>query len=158
MKTSDREETPATVSRPCGSKQAGDIRARWAWTEPSVWTEPMLTALEQGGKGGQWFSLMDKVYAPRNLDAAFSKVRRNGGGAGVDHQTVQAFKHSHWNVFPRVDGWVRMRLRSVLRKRAHRSGRGRGKDHQRWPNAYFARQGLSSLQEAYAKARQSSKR
>jgi len=68
------------------------------------------------------------------------------------------FKHSHWNVFSSVDGWVRMRLRSILRKRAHGKGRGRGKDHQRWPNAYFARLGLFSLQEARARTCQPSKR
>jgi hypothetical protein len=27
----------------------------------------MLTALEEGVKGGKWYSLMDKVYAVENL-------------------------------------------------------------------------------------------
>jgi hypothetical protein len=35
----------------------------------------MLTALETGVKGGRWFSLMDKVYAPANLAAAWKRVR-----------------------------------------------------------------------------------
>lgn len=65
------------------------------------------------------------------------------------------FKHSHWNVFPTVDGWIRMRLRSVLRKRAKRKGRGRGLDHQRWPNTFFAEHGLFSLRSAHATAKQS---
>jgi len=68
------------------------------------------------------------------------------------------FKHSHWNVFPSVDGWVRMRLRSIQRKRHHGKGRGRGRDHQRWPNAYFADLGLFSLQDAHRTACQSSQR
>jgi len=68
------------------------------------------------------------------------------------------FKHSHWNVFPTVDGWVRMRLRSILRKRHRGKGRGRGKDHQRWPNAYFADLGLYSLQDAHRTACRSSMR
>ena len=34
---------------------------------------------------------MDKVYAERNLEAAFEKVRSNKGSAGVDHQTVEMF-------------------------------------------------------------------
>jgi RNA-directed DNA polymerase len=59
------------------------------------------------------------------------------------------FKHSHWNVFPGVDGWVRMRLRSILRKRRGRRGRGRGSDHQRWPNSFFREAGLYSMQEAH---------
>jgi len=65
------------------------------------------------------------------------------------------FKHSHRTVFPQVDGYVRMRLRSILRKRRKRKGRGRGKDHQRWPNAYFAEHGLFSLTTARAQAVQS---
>ena len=46
------------------------------------------------------------------------------------------------------DGWVRGRLRSILRKRAGRRGRGRGPDQQRWTNQYFACRGLFSLHEA----------
>jgi RNA-directed DNA polymerase len=51
----------------------------------------MLTALEQGVKGGQWFSLIDKVYAPRHLSRAFEKVKANRGAAGVDHVTIDQF-------------------------------------------------------------------
>ncbi|MCU0294350.1 MAG: group II intron reverse transcriptase/maturase [Thermoanaerobaculaceae bacterium] len=65
------------------------------------------------------------------------------------------FKHSHRNVFPEVDQWVRMRLRSILRKRHHGRGRGRGADHQRWPNAYFTTHGLFTMTEAHVVARQS---
>ena len=52
----------------------------------------MLTALEQGVKGGKWFSLIDKVYALGNLRMAFQQVKANGGAAGVDHQTVTMFE------------------------------------------------------------------
>ena len=41
-----------------------------------------------------------------------------------------------------------MRLRSILRKRRGREGRGRGKDHQRWPNHYFKKLGLYCLLDA----------
>jgi len=51
----------------------------------------MLTALEDGVKGGVWFSLIDKVYAERNLRTAFAKVKANRGGPGVDHQTIEMF-------------------------------------------------------------------
>jgi RNA-directed DNA polymerase len=84
------EERPAGVSE--ATTQAGDIRARWAWVEPSVWTERMLMALEKGVKGGKWFSLIDKVYALANLRAAFAKVKANSGAAGVDHQTIEMFE------------------------------------------------------------------
>ena len=63
-----------------------------AWAEPSVWTERMLTALEQGVKGGVWFSLIDKVYLPSNLSSAMAKVVTNRGAAGVDHVTVEQFQ------------------------------------------------------------------
>ncbi|MFM8418884.1 MAG: group II intron maturase-specific domain-containing protein, partial [Verrucomicrobiota bacterium] len=49
------------------------------------------------------------------------------------------------NVYARLDEWLRMRLRSLLRWRVGREGRGRGRDHQRYPNAYFAELGLLSL-------------
>jgi RNA-directed DNA polymerase len=68
------------------------------------------------------------------------------------------FKHSHKWTFERLDGWIRMRLRSLLRKRAGRKGRGHGLDHNRWPNAFFAKQGLHSLKAAHELACQSSQR
>ena len=64
---------------------------RWGWVEPSIWTERMVAALEHGVTGGKWFSLMDKVWAKRTLEAAWERVRRNGGSAGVDRQSIDAF-------------------------------------------------------------------
>lgn len=68
------------------------------------------------------------------------------------------FKHSHYTTFRPLDQWLRMRLRSILRRRSHRRGRGRGADHQRWPNAFFSAQGMFSLAQAQALERQSSRR
>jgi RNA-directed DNA polymerase len=65
------------------------------------------------------------------------------------------FKQSKSNTFEPLDGWIRMRLRSILRKRDKRKGRGRGADHQRWPNAFFAELGLYSLVGAHGLVRQS---
>ena len=65
------------------------------------------------------------------------------------------FQHSCRGTFESVDRWVRMRLRSILRKRAGGRGHGLGLDHQRWPNAFLAGQGLYSLVTAHAAARQS---
>lgn len=72
--------------------QAGEIRARWAWVEPNVWTERMLWALENGVRGGVWFSLIDKVSRPATLQEAWRRVAANEGAAGVDHQTVEGFR------------------------------------------------------------------
>jgi len=68
------------------------------------------------------------------------------------------FKHSRRWTFQPLDSWIRMRLRSILRKRRGGRGRGRGADHQRWRNAFFAEQGLFSLVAAHAAASQSSRR
>jgi RNA-directed DNA polymerase len=66
------------------------------------------------------------------------------------------FKHSYPTTFRALDGWIRMRLRSILRHRQKKRGRGRGSDHQRWPNAFFTAQGLYSLVTAHAADRQPS--
>jgi RNA-directed DNA polymerase len=55
------------------------------------------------------------------------------------------FKHSHRNTFPQLDGYIRGRLRSILRKQNKRRGRSRWTDQQRWPNVFFAERGLFSL-------------
>lgn len=51
----------------------------------------MVSALDNGVKGGVWYSLMDKVMAPAALAAAFAKVQGNAGAAGVDRQSVERF-------------------------------------------------------------------
>jgi len=68
------------------------------------------------------------------------------------------FQHSRPFIFGRLDSWIRMRLRSILRKRCGGRGRGRGADHQRWLNAFFAEQGLYFLTTAHALACQSARR
>ena len=73
-------------------RQSGDALDRWSWVEAGVWNERMLTALEQGVKGGKWHSLIDKVYSDRNLRQAFARVKANKGSAGVDHQTIDGFE------------------------------------------------------------------
>lgn len=60
------------------------------------------------------------------------------------------FKRCHGTVFSGLDGWIRRRLRSVLRKRTKRKGISRhGADEERWPVSYFAEQGLFSLKAAH---------
>lgn len=84
------EQPPMSVL--ATAKQVGAAPARWSWVEPAVWTERMLTTLEQGVKGGKWFSLIDKVYSAGNLAAAFTEVAANDGAAGVDHVSVRDFE------------------------------------------------------------------
>ena len=66
-------------------------RSNWAWVEAAIWTERMLSALENGVKGGKWYSLIDKVWAPATLELAWKKVQANKGAAGVDEQSVERF-------------------------------------------------------------------
>lgn len=67
-------------------------RFKWQWAEASIWTDAMLTALDNGVKGGKWFSLIDKVYRGATLEAAWQKVRANKGAAGVDKITINRFE------------------------------------------------------------------
>src|SRR5882724_8417845 len=76
---------------PARATRDGETRRRWSWVEPTIWTERMLTALEQGVKGGKWYSLIDKVYPEATLRAAFREVSANEGAAGVDHVTIERF-------------------------------------------------------------------
>jgi RNA-directed DNA polymerase len=89
--TNDESTRPAIVTGTNQSKQAGEIHDRWWWIDPSVWTERMLTRLEQSEPTTVWFGLWDKVIAERNLQAAFWAVWRNAGAPGVDGQTVPQF-------------------------------------------------------------------
>lgn len=66
------------------------------------------------------------------------------------------FKHASSSVFVLLDGFVRRRLRALLRKQEKRPGFGLSlQDSRRWPNVFFARQGLFTLHTAHAAARQS---
>lgn len=69
------------------------------------------------------------------------------------------YKHSKFFIFERLDRWIRVRLRNLLRKRQKRKGFAKGiRDHRRWPNRFFADAGLFSLHATYAKVRQSALR
>jgi len=92
--TEQSEHTPERVSEPARrprTRPDGDVRARWAFAEQSVWTDRMLTTLEAGVKGGRWHSLIDKVHGEANLFWSFTQVAQNQGAAGVDHVTIDQF-------------------------------------------------------------------
>jgi RNA-directed DNA polymerase len=100
-------------------------------------------------------------------DTIRAKTKRNSGESLTKiindlRPTLQGwfeyFKHSHGYPFSSLDKWIRMRLRSILRRRQGKRGRGRGIDHHLWPNAFFAKHGLYSLKAAHALARQPSLR
>ena len=97
-------------------------------------------------------------------DAVRQKTRRtNGHSLAVIiedlNRTLRGwfayFKHCRRTVFVPLDGWVRMRLRCILRRRLGRQGRGLRLAHQEWPRRFFTAQGLFSLVQAHAAVRQS---
>jgi RNA-directed DNA polymerase len=58
--------------------------------------------------------------------------------------------------FRTLDGFIRRRLRSILRKQERRPGFGRCiEDQRRWPNAFFVDRGLFTLYAAFGHARDS---
>ena len=67
------------------------------------------------------------------------------------------FKHVKKSELKAMDGFVRRRLRSILRKYQKKGG-GTGRniqDHQQWTNTHFASLGLFTMYEAHAEASRS---
>jgi RNA-directed DNA polymerase len=98
----------------------------------------------------------------RKFKAALKPLTKRANGQSLEEITRRLrpklqgffgyFKHASVSALRDVDGWVRGRLRGILRKRAGLRGRGRGRDHHRWPNHYFAALGLYSLERAWRAA------
>jgi RNA-directed DNA polymerase len=66
------------------------------------------------------------------------------------------FKHAHPVTFRWMDAFVRRRLRAILRKQEKQPAMGICRDdHQRWPNTFFAAQGLFTMHAAWKLASQS---
>lgn len=115
-----------------------------------------------GDQHGPRLKSLDKLK-----DTVRMKTRRSDGRSleciiGDVNRTLRGwfayFQHSPRRTFPRLDGWLRMRLRSILRQRHGGSGRGSGLAHLLWPNRYFAEHGLYSLVTAHVRACQPSLR
>jgi RNA-directed DNA polymerase len=81
---------------PLKAKQKSETEnSKWCWVETSIWTDRMLATLDNGVKGGKWFSLWDKVIRPETLEIAWKNVKRNKGAAGIDGVTIEQFETSH---------------------------------------------------------------
>ena len=92
MSEATRQSESQASGVPTRATQGAETHGRdWTWVEASVWSARMLAALENGVKGGKWFSLIDKVYRIETLRAAWQKVEANAGAAGVDGQSVRKF-------------------------------------------------------------------
>jgi RNA-directed DNA polymerase len=78
--------------------EANDCCGRTDWKRHPAWTEAMRAALNRRRtEGGKWFSLIDRMYDPRQLWAAWERIdQRTKGearhrGAGVDGVRVEEF-------------------------------------------------------------------
>lgn len=91
MKFRESESMSELVPVPEMAKQTESVPAEWRWVDRTIWTERMLAALGNGVKGSKWFSLIDKVYRPSTLQAAWAQVQANKGAAGIDRQSVEMF-------------------------------------------------------------------
>jgi hypothetical protein len=56
----DRTKEQAPSSMPETAQQGGEIRTRWVWVEPTVWTERALATLETGIEGRKWHRLINE--------------------------------------------------------------------------------------------------
>jgi len=89
--TGQGQESSGSADQARRVAETGKRPRDWSWVEASVWTERMVSALDNGVKGGRWYSLMDKVCAPATLRSAWARVRANRGAAGVDGVSVERF-------------------------------------------------------------------
>jgi len=112
--------------------------------------------------GRRWVSkkslmaLRDKVRAKTNRDRGDSIATVIASLNPTLKGWYAYFKQAHRFTFPSIDGFIRRRLRAMLRKQKHRPGQGRCRqDHKQWPNAFFADLGLFTMSAAHQLARQS---
>lgn len=105
-KSTEQPPTKVPLAQQVGPVLASADHPLWRWAKPCVWTARLLTTLIQGVEGDPWFRLFDKVFAERNLLAAFQQVARNDGAPGVDHVTTSEFERqlpdSVWELADRL--------------------------------------------------------
>lgn len=158
-----------------GEAQAA-LRDVQAWVAANGLTlHPDKTKLGDCRQPGQGFDFLgyrfeagQRLVRKKSLKALKDKVRTRTTRSRGDSLTriiedlnpmlkgwFGYFQHATPGVFAYVDGFVRRRLRAILRKQEKRPGAGRCQaDHQRWPNVFFANEGLFTLHSAYVLARQ----
>lgn len=152
----------------------GQVRA---WTEANgLMLHPEKTHLGNCLEKGQGFDFLGyrfecgrRFVRKKSLRALMDRIRmktmRTRSGSLGDiiaelNPTLRGwfayFKHAIIGTFRTIDGFVRRRLRALLRRRRKRPGQGHCyADHRRWPNAFFAKRRLFTMHEARLMARQS---
>lgn len=158
-------------------------QAKAALSEVRVWTEQNGLGLNadkthvgdcrQAGQGfeflGYRFEVGRRWVRKKSLLALRERIRHKTRRTRGDSLTCiiadlnpvlrgwfHYFKHTQPWVHQLTDSFVRRRLRAILRKQDKRPGMGKcHDDHLRWPNTFFAAQGLFTLTTARALASQS---
>lgn len=153
-----------------------ETEARQALSEVTSWTEanglilhPDKTHVGDCRQAGQGFDFLGyrfesgrRYVRQKSLKAFKDRVRQKtrrtcGKSLSMVIETLNPSLRGWFNYFRQanpyvhlcLDQFVRRRLRAMLRKHQKRPGRGHTHaDHRRWPNVYFAEQGLFSLQTA----------
>jgi RNA-directed DNA polymerase len=151
------------------------LRQVTAWVNANGLTlHPEKTRIGDSRQPGQGFDFLGyrfeagrRFVRDKSLKAFKDKVREKTGRSRGDslgriiidlNQLLRGwfeyFKHARPRLFRRLDQFVRRRLRAVLRKQEKRPSMGHSEaDHRRWPNAFFADQGLFTLLTAHDDAR-----
>ena len=158
-------------------------QAQAALAEVRTWVEdngltlhPDKTHVGDCREDGQGFDFLGYRFEAgrrwvrkKSLKALRDKVRsKTGRTRGVSLMSIieelnpilrgwfAYFKQAQRLEFERIDGFIRRRLRALLRKQEKRPGRGQSlADHKRWNNAFFAEQGLFTMTTARNLASQS---
>lgn len=138
-------------------------------TAKGLTLHPVKTRLVDASEAGVGFDFLGYHFEcgtrwPRDKslrklkDSIRKKTGRSNGGslAMIVHGVNTTlwgwfgyFKHSNRRTFRPLDGWIRRRLRSILRTREKRDGISRGFDNMRWPIKFFREHGLFSLEDAH---------
>jgi RNA-directed DNA polymerase len=151
------------------------LRQVTAWTTANGLTlHPDKTRIGDARQPGQGFEFLGyrfeggrRYVREKSLKAFRDKVRaktKRNRGVSLDRIIDDLnpmlrgwfgyFKHAVPSVLRDTDGFIRRRLRAILRRRQKRSGFGSClNDHLSWPNAFFASLGLFTLSTARYRAR-----
>lgn len=123
---------------------------------PGEWFDFLGYRFYRNKKGGLMRLVRDK--SQKKLRARLKPLTRRNCAISMEAVVARInpilrgwygyFKHASALAMERMDPWVRGRLRSILRRRGHRRGRGRGADHHRWRHHYFDHLGLFCLAHA----------
>lgn len=108
------------------TEAAWDAEGNPGLNSPGTSTQPAAIGSQPRRK--KWHSLIDKVYALKNLQSAWERVRANGGAPGVDGMTIEKFAEGAEQRLQRLSQELRAktyRPRPVRRVFIPKSGGGK---------------------------------